>query len=60
MAKKLTFPESVAAINVERLRRLVMNGAQIHPGANYVEDEDSGISVALQLLPEDEREGVAN
>ena len=47
MAKKLTFPESVAAINVERLRTLVMNGAQMHPGANYVEDEDTGISVSL-------------
>jgi len=26
MAKKLTFPESVSHINVERLRRSVING----------------------------------
>ncbi len=26
MAKKLTFPESVSAINAEKLRQLVMNG----------------------------------
>ena len=60
MAKKLTFPESVAPINVERLRRLVKNGALVHPGANFVEDEETGVSTSLQLMPEDEREGVAN
>ena len=42
MAKKLTFPESAAPLNFERLRKLVINGAQVHPGANYVEDEESG------------------
>ena len=47
MAKKLTFPESVASINVERLRRLVKNGALVHPGANFVEDEETGVSTSL-------------
>ena len=60
MAKKLTFPESVAAINVDRLRSLVINGANQHPGANVVEDEETGTSVSLQIMPEDEREGIAN
>ena len=42
MARKLTFPESVSNINVERLRQLVRNGAAEHPGANMIEDEDTG------------------
>ena len=42
MARKLTFPESACPLNFDRLRRLIMNGSQVHPGANYVEDEDSG------------------
>ncbi len=42
MARKLTFPESVAAVNAERLARLIKNGSDVHPGANIVEDEDTG------------------
>jgi len=42
MAKKLTFPESVASFNAERLRQAVRNGTQIHPGANIIEDEETG------------------
>jgi len=42
MARKLTFPESVANINIERLRALVRNGSNVHPGANMIEEEDSG------------------
>ena len=42
MARKLTFPEGVSNINVERLRNLVRNGSSVHPGANMIEDEDTG------------------
>lgn len=42
MAKKLTFPESVAAFNASRLAKLVKNGSEVHPGANMVVDELSG------------------
>jgi hypothetical protein len=42
MAKKLTFPESVSAINAIRLARLIKNGSDVHPGANIVEDEITG------------------
>ena len=42
MARKLTFPESVSNINVERLRKLIRNGAAVHPGANMIEDEETG------------------
>jgi hypothetical protein len=43
MARKLTFPESVSNYNYRRLRQCVINGASIHPGANIVEDEQTGI-----------------
>lgn len=51
MARKLTFPESVANINVEKLRNLVRNGAADHPGANMIEDEDTGYQILLQDMP---------
>jgi len=36
MAKKLTFPERVNAHNLEKLRKAIINGAEQHPGANWV------------------------
>jgi DNA-directed RNA polymerase beta' subunit len=59
MARKLTFPESVAAVNAEKLAKLVRNGSAIHPGANIVEDEETGTQVLLSSMSEVEREGVA-
>lgn len=50
MARKLTFPESVSSFNVERLRQNVINGAQVHPGANMIEDEETGNMVRLDFL----------
>ncbi|KAI9205133.1 uncharacterized protein BJ171DRAFT_441903 [Polychytrium aggregatum] len=32
----LTYPERVTAFNIERLRKNVMNGVDVHPGATYV------------------------
>ena len=60
MAKKLTFPESVANVNSERLAKLVRNGSAVHPGANIVEDEESGKQILLSHMSYEEREGVAN
>jgi DNA-directed RNA polymerase III subunit RPC1 len=37
MAKVLTFPERVNRYNIERLRKLIRNGPDVHPGANFVE-----------------------
>lgn len=37
--KKLSYPEPVTARNVERLRHNVINGPDMYPGANYIEDE---------------------
>lgn len=59
MARKLTFPESVSNINVERLRKLVRNGAAVHPGANMIEDEETGRQTLLQKMPQEDRDGLA-
>ena len=59
MAKKLTFPESVSHVNVERLRRSVINGPKQHPGANIVEDEETGQRIHLETLNLDQRRGLA-
>ena len=40
VAKVLTFPERCNAINIEKLRTLIRNGSNVHPGANYVEYGD--------------------
>jgi DNA-directed RNA polymerase beta' subunit len=60
MAKKLTFPESVSAINAIRLARLIKNGSDVHPGANIVEDEITGKQILLSSMTREERDGVAN
>ena len=49
MAKKLTFPESVSIVSAERLRKLVINGPKKHPGANIVEDEETGQRIILEM-----------
>lgn len=36
VAKVLTFPERVTRYNRERLQMLIINGPNIHPGANYL------------------------
>ncbi|KAI3386318.1 hypothetical protein SNEBB_004314 [Seison nebaliae] len=36
MAKILTFPEKVNEFNIEFLKKLIMNGPDRHPGANYI------------------------
>jgi len=40
MAKVFTYPEMVNEHNIDRLRQLVRNGPQKHPGANYVNIKD--------------------
>ncbi|KAL0236455.1 hypothetical protein GEMRC1_003037 [Eukaryota sp. GEM-RC1] len=49
IAKHLTFPEVVTPFNIEKLRKLVSNGPDIHPGANYV-DRD-GNRIDLRFVP---------
>lgn len=40
VATNMTYPERAFAGNIARLRRLVVNGTEIHPGANFVEYAD--------------------
>jgi DNA-directed RNA polymerase I subunit RPA1 len=42
-AKGLNFPEPVTDYNVEMLRQMVINGPDVHPGANAVEDEHGNV-----------------
>ncbi|KAF8795893.1 DNA-directed RNA polymerase I subunit RPA1 like protein [Argiope bruennichi] len=58
-AKKLTFPEPVTYQNVENLRRAVMNGPNVHPGASFVEMED-GRKIKLTADSADKRQALAN
>ncbi|OLY84404.1 DNA-directed RNA polymerase III subunit rpc1 [Smittium mucronatum] len=50
VAKVLTFPEVVTAFNIEKLRKLVVNGPSVHPGANYVQKlMDNGLKRFLKF-----------
>jgi DNA-directed RNA polymerase I subunit RPA1 len=41
------------------LRKCVINGPKVHPGANIVEDEETGERVHLETLSLDQRRGLA-
>jgi DNA-directed RNA polymerase III subunit RPC1 len=38
----LTYPERVFAHNIDKLRQCVINGADVHPGANFVKHKSGG------------------
>ncbi|AMM54627.1 DNA-directed RNA polymerase subunit A' [Pyrococcus kukulkanii] len=40
IAMELTVPEKVTEFNIEKLRKMVLNGPDKYPGANYVIDPD--------------------
>ncbi|KAF0416431.1 beta and beta-prime subunits of DNA dependent RNA-polymerase [Gigaspora margarita] len=42
VAKILTYPERVFAHNIEKLRKCIMNGSDVHPGANFVKNISGG------------------
>ncbi|XP_067949122.1 DNA-directed RNA polymerase I subunit RPA1-like [Watersipora subatra] len=58
-AKRLTFPEPVNAHNVERLKRAVLNGPNVHPGATHVKAEN-GTMTMLSATNYSQREVLAN
>ncbi|XP_012231845.1 DNA-directed RNA polymerase III subunit RPC1 isoform X2 [Linepithema humile] len=37
VAKTLTYPEKITPSNIELMRKLVRNGPDIHPGANFIQ-----------------------
>ncbi|MFQ5940705.1 MAG: DNA-directed RNA polymerase subunit A' [Nitrososphaerales archaeon] len=49
VVKKLTIPETVSEWNMERLKRLIMNGPNIYPGANYIIRPD-GVKIRLDYV----------
>ncbi|GLC72049.1 hypothetical protein PLESTF_001198600 [Pleodorina starrii] len=58
-AKRLSFPERVTPLNVERLRAAVIAGAEQHPGAVAVEEISSGRMIALANMPLQRRQALA-
>ena len=44
IARVLTYPERVFSENLSQLRRLVLNGPDVWPGANYVESAGGATS----------------
>ena len=50
MAKVLTYPDVVNRYNIEKLRQLVKNGSNVHPGANTVTiNNENGQSHSFSL-----------
>ncbi|XP_064623865.1 DNA-directed RNA polymerase III subunit RPC1-like [Lineus longissimus] len=48
VAKILTYPEKVNKANVKLMRQLVMNGCDVHPGANFIEEKGTKIKRFLR------------
>ena len=48
VAKILTYPTRVTESNIDLLRKLVINGADVHPGANFLQERDSSIKRFLK------------
>jgi DNA-directed RNA polymerase subunit A' len=57
VAKRLTIPEVVTPWNIDRLKALVLNGPNNHPGANYIIRPD-GVKIRLDYVAD--RESIAN
>ena len=59
IAKVMTYPEKVYDKNIEKLRKLIINGSNDYPGANYVEIAGTGLKKKLLMLPKPVREKIA-
>ena len=61
MCKVLGFPESVNDYNIEEMRRCVVNGNAVHPGASvlWVPDGELYNRVDLGAVPQKGREQLA-
>ncbi|KAI0314971.1 beta and beta-prime subunits of DNA dependent RNA-polymerase [Amylostereum chailletii] len=49
VAKILTYPERVTTFNIDKLKKAVRNGCDVHPGANYVTAGSSGFKKYLKF-----------
>ena len=50
IARTLTYPEKVTPLNIDRLTRLVQNGANTHPGARFVIRNTDGLKYDLRKV----------
>jgi len=57
MAKKLTFPESVNEANANYLKKLILNGPNVHPGA--ISMEENGKLIYLEKSTLEQRQALA-
>lgn len=57
-AKKLTYPQPVTSWNVDEMRQLIINGAEVHPGANFVENEQ-GMLIDLSKRSAAQRKAIS-
>lgn len=48
VAKILTYSERVTRANIGVMRQLVMNGPDVWPGANYVQQKEAGFKKFLR------------
>ncbi|KAK3708848.1 hypothetical protein QZH41_016279 [Actinostola sp. cb2023] len=48
VAKILTYPERVTSFNMELMKKLVLNGTDQHPGANFIQQRETNIKKFLK------------
>ncbi|KAG9247944.1 hypothetical protein BJ878DRAFT_111427 [Calycina marina] len=53
VAKNLTYPERVQQWNIEKLRKCVRNGVNVHPGANQIIKAGAGHKISLRFAKRD-------
>jgi hypothetical protein len=46
-AKVMTFPEKVSRYNIDKMRKMVLNGPEKHPGANIIRSASRNVSVCM-------------
>ena len=49
VAKNLTYPERVQKQNIEKLRKCIRNGPDVHPGAQHILKKDSDHKISLKF-----------
>ena len=41
VAKVMTYPDRVTKANIELMRKLIVNGCDVHPGANFIQQQNT-------------------
>jgi DNA-directed RNA polymerase III subunit RPC1 len=49
VAKNLTYPERVQRHNIKKLRKCILNGPDVHPGAQQIAKKDSDHKISLKF-----------